>query len=176
MLRAVTFDFWGTLYQNASGRDERLRLLEEALASHGQPRARPELEVAYDHVHDLWARLWREEHRHLASDGWLREMMAFLKADVPSDVSHALRFSIEEVFLHTDLPRPVSGVAGVLLRLAQRYRLGVISDVGLTPGRVLRELLRRDGLLPHFSALTFSDETGSTKPIGGAVSAYAGAS
>jgi putative hydrolase of the HAD superfamily len=36
--------------------------------------------------------------------------------------------------------------------------------VGLTPGRVLRELLRRDGLLPHFRILTFSDETGAAKP------------
>jgi len=28
MLQAVTFDFWGTLYQNAYAQDERLRLLE----------------------------------------------------------------------------------------------------------------------------------------------------
>jgi putative hydrolase of the HAD superfamily len=52
-------------------------------------------------------------------------------------------------------------------RLAQRFRLGLISDVGLTPGRVLRELMRRDGLLSHFQALTFSDETGATKPLPG---------
>jgi putative hydrolase of the HAD superfamily len=55
-------------------------------------------------------------------------------------------------------------VAEVLPRLARRYCLGLISDVGLTPGRILREILRRDGLLPHFQALTFSDETGTTKP------------
>jgi len=30
---------------------------------------------------------------------------------------------------------------------------------------VLREILRRDGLLSHFRALTFSDETGATKPL-----------
>ncbi len=34
MLRAVTFDLWGTLYQNAYARDERLHLLGETLARH----------------------------------------------------------------------------------------------------------------------------------------------
>ena len=29
----------------------------------------------------------------------------------------------------------------------------------------MRELLRRDGMLPYFDALTFSDETGATKPL-----------
>jgi putative hydrolase of the HAD superfamily len=56
-------------------------------------------------------------------------------------------------------------VAEVLPRLAQRYCLGVISDVGLTPGRVLREIIRSHGLLSHFRVLTFSDEIGMTKPV-----------
>ncbi|MBL7064452.1 MAG: hypothetical protein ISS49_09660 [Anaerolineae bacterium] len=38
MLQAITFDFWGTLYQNAYARDERLHLLEDILVRHSQPR------------------------------------------------------------------------------------------------------------------------------------------
>jgi len=49
MLQAVTFDFWGTLYQNAYARAERLRLLEEALARHSQPRPWSDLEAAHRH-------------------------------------------------------------------------------------------------------------------------------
>jgi len=164
MLQAVTFDFWGTLYQNAFGRDERLRLLAEALARQSQPRSWATLEAAYSHGWHVFERLWREEHRPITTARWLREMLAFLEADLPRDVLDGLERPLEEVHLRGDHPRPVPGVAGVLPRLRRRYRLGLISDVGLTPGRVLRRILDRDGLLSHFTALAFSDEIGVTKP------------
>jgi len=50
MLQAVTFDFWGTLYQNAYARDERLHLLEDVLARHSQPRPWTAIEAAYRHA------------------------------------------------------------------------------------------------------------------------------
>jgi len=46
----VTFDFWGTLYQNAYARDERLHLLEKVLAHHSQPRPWTALEAVYRHT------------------------------------------------------------------------------------------------------------------------------
>ena len=165
MLRAVTFDFWGTLYQAAYAREERLHLLETVLARHGQPRPRATLEAAYDDALSLWERIWREEQRPITVECWLRDWLASLEADLPEDALTSLYRPIQEVFLRGDEPRPVPGVAEVLPRLSGRYRLGLISDVGLTPGRVLREILRRDGLLPCFQALTFSDETGATKPL-----------
>jgi len=165
MLQAVTFDFWGTLYQNASARDERLHLLKEVLARHSQPRSWTALEAAYRHAWSVLDRLWLEEQRPVTVERWLCEMLAFLEADLPEDVLAGLRWPMEEIYLHGGAPQPVPGVAEVLPRLSRCYRLGLISDVGLTPGRVLREILRRDGLLPHFGALTFSDETGATKPL-----------
>jgi putative hydrolase of the HAD superfamily len=57
------------------------------------------------------------------------------------------------------------GAAEVIPALAGAgIKLGLISDTGLTPGRVLLGFLERDGLLPYFSSLTFSDETGFPKP------------
>jgi putative hydrolase of the HAD superfamily len=176
MLHTVTFDFWGTLYQNAYARDERLHLLEKVLARHSQPRPWTALEAAYRHAWSVWERTWREEQRSTTVEHWLREMLAFLKVALPDETLAGLCRPIEEIFLRGDAPRPVPGVAEVLPRLSRpgvaevlprlsrRYRLGLISDTGLTPGRVLREILRRDGLLPHFRALTFSDETGAAKP------------
>ena len=85
-LYAVTFDFWGTLYQNASGRDERLRLLEEVLARHSQPRPWADLEAAYRYAWSVWQHVWREEHHSITIERWLREVMAFLEADLPEEV------------------------------------------------------------------------------------------
>ncbi len=57
------------------------------------------------------------------------------------------------------------GAAEVIPALAEAgVKLGLISDTGLTPGRFLVGFLERDGLLPYFSSLTFSDETGFPKP------------
>ena len=98
MLYAVTFDFWGTLYQNASARDERLHLLDEALAGHAQPRPWADLEAAYRHAWSVWERIWREERRSIAIEHWLREVLAFLEADLPGEVVIGLCQLIEEVF------------------------------------------------------------------------------
>ncbi len=165
MLRALTFDFWGTLYEGAYGDHERIDLLEEALARHRQPRTTHELRAAYDHAWSVVDRAWRTEHRSLPIDRWLAEMLAFLEVDLPEGALDYLCRPLEEVLLHSDGPVLIEGVADVLPRLARRFRLGLISDVGLTPGRVLRELLRRDSLLDLFRILTFSDEIGMTKPV-----------
>jgi len=165
MLNTITFDFWGTLYHNAHFREERLQLLEEMLTRHDQPRPLAALEAAYQHAWTVWDRVWREEHRSLTFEHWIDTVLTFLEIDLPDDVVTGLREPMEEIYLDGDKPRPVPGVSEVLPRLARRYRLGIISDTGLTPGRVLRQVLRRDGLLHYFQVLTFSDETGATKPL-----------
>jgi putative hydrolase of the HAD superfamily len=165
MLQALTFDFWGTLYQNANGKEERLRLLGDALGRHGQSRGKADLEAAYRHVWTIWERVWTKEHRSISVEDWLHEALAFLEADLPQDEIAGLCQPIEEVFLNDGMPQAVPGVEAVLPRLSTRYRMGIISDTGLTPGRVLRKVLERDDLLRHFRVLTFSDETGATKPL-----------
>jgi putative hydrolase of the HAD superfamily len=165
MIHAVTFDFWGTLYQTTSGQNDRLHLLEKALERHNQARSWDTLEAAYRHAWSAFDHIWLEEHRSTTTEWWLREILTFLEVDLPEDALAGLRRPMEEVYLHNGDPQPVPGVVEIVPRLSQRYRLGLISDVGVTPGRVLREILRRDGLLSHFRALTFSDETGATKPL-----------
>jgi putative hydrolase of the HAD superfamily len=163
MLRAVTFDYWGTLYQGDFVRPYRLALLGDVLRQAGQPRTPDELQAAYAHCWDVFDVIWKREHRTMTIAHWLRELLTFLKEDIPADVQAGLYRPIQEALLERP-PALVPGVAEVIPRLAARYRLGVISDVGLTPGRVLRELLRRDGLQACFSTMTFSDEAGATKP------------
>lgn len=165
MLRAVTFDFWRTLYKNASAQGERLRLLDETLSRHSQPRPRADIAAAYRHAASVWEQIWQQEHYSIAATRWLHEIFSFLGVELPDEVLLALRRPMEEIYLHNDSwPQLVPGVAETLPRLSRNYRLGLISDTGLTPGRVLRELIRRDGLLDCFQATTFSDEIGAAKP------------
>jgi putative hydrolase of the HAD superfamily len=164
MLRAVTLDYWGTLYQGDFVRPYRLALLGELLAQTGQRRTPDELQAAYAHCWDVFDLLWKQQHRSMTIAHWLSEFLSFLQVELPPDLQAGLYPPLQEALLERP-PHLVPGVAEVIPRLAARYRLGVISDVGLTPGRVLRELLRRDGLADCFRAMTFSDEVGATKPL-----------
>lgn len=163
-LTALTFDFWGTLYENAYAWEDRLRLLDDALRRHGQSRSWKEMGAAYDHARSVWDRVWREEQRSIPIERWLDELLGRLGAELPDEAAARLGEAIEEIYLRGPDPRPVAGVSEVLPVLAQRYAIGLISDTGLTPGRVLRRVLRRDQLLTFFDALTFSDELGTAKP------------
>ena len=61
--------------------------------------------------------------------------------------------------------RPLDGARETLARLRERgTRLALICDTGFTPGRVVRELLDRHGLLEPLEVLAFSNEVGVPKP------------
>lgn len=61
-------------------------------------------------------------------------------------------------------PLLIPGAREALSTLAQSYRLGIISDVGFSPGRVLKQVLADNDLLHLFDSLVFSDEAGRAKP------------
>ena len=61
-------------------------------------------------------------------------------------------------------PDAMPGAAPVLERLAKRYKLCIVSDAIVTPGRGLRRLLDNHGLAKPFSGFAFSDEVGHSKP------------
>jgi putative hydrolase of the HAD superfamily len=123
-----------------------------------------ELEAAYNHARSVWDQVWRDQRRSIPIERWLEELLGHLDVRMPGEAEHELGKRIESVYLNGDEPRPVTGVEEVLPRLSDRYRLGLISDTGLTPGRVLRDIMRRDRLLSYFEVLTFSDEIGAAKP------------
>ena len=62
-------------------------------------------------------------------------------------------------------PAADGGAPAAIAALARRgLALAVVSNTMRTPGRVLKAVLDRSGLLAPFSVLTFSDECGIRKP------------
>jgi putative hydrolase of the HAD superfamily len=70
---------------------------------------------------------------------------------------------LEDAALEGDLV-PLPGTLEAIPALAENHPLGIVSDTGLTPGRVIRELLARQNFARYFYAMSFSDETGVVKP------------
>jgi putative hydrolase of the HAD superfamily len=157
-IRAVTFDFWGTLYDNREADSFRLALIQDKLHVDG------DLRQAYERAHQLAHHYWRAERRPLLAAGRLEAMLDHLGVSMCQRAKAELVTGLEEALLQVP-PEPVRNVRYLLHALQdQGVRLGLISDTGITPGRVLRTIMGRDGLLNYFQHCTFSDEIGRSKP------------
>ncbi len=172
MIEAVTFDFWETLAQDSPenlrrARDLRIDGLREVLRGAGFDRPREPFEAAHEESMRRIAAVWGT-----GKDVGTREQVGMflgcLDASLPGAMGGDTWPSLEEAYATPALSFPPAvrpGSGRVLWALRERgIRIGLISNTGRTPGRVLRIILQRAGLLEHFDALTFSDEAGLRKP------------
>ncbi|MFB0557503.1 MAG: HAD family hydrolase [Candidatus Bathyarchaeia archaeon] len=164
MINAVTLDLWNTLFTEKNYTDFRVNYLEVALKEHNITRNHDEVLGAYDSAREL-ARKIRdgEDHRHLTVDEGVDYILERIGVDLPVDVKTTLVKRFEEA-LWEDPPALKEGVVETLKVLRPRYRLGIISDAGTTPGRVLRDALQELKILNFFSSTVFSNEVGFCKP------------
>lgn len=112
---------------------------------------------------DAHNQIWRSEHRTLSTGERVRRMLEHLDARLPDHVVTDLTRAYEEGILERP-PVLIDGARAAVEHLRARYRLGIISDVGFSPGRMLKRMLADNGLLEMFDSLVFSDEAGRAKP------------
>jgi putative hydrolase of the HAD superfamily len=166
-IRAISFDFWGTLFTEQPGgyalyKQARLRLLEDALRGCGTFSS-AQVEAACHVEAQAHDEIWRNQHRTLSAAERMGRVLAHLEARLPDDAMAAMVSAVEEGILERP-PVLIEGARAAIDQLAGRYRLGIISDVGFSPGRILKQVLAANGLLDAFDSLVFSDEAGCSKP------------
>jgi HAD superfamily hydrolase (TIGR01549 family) len=166
MIKAITFDFWNTLYKAAPYAAGLRRIFLLNLFARNQIDVdEAQIDAAEDVSRREWNRVWREEYRTPPASDWVRWMLDELLITLPPADFDALADYYDRSLLDADPgPTLIDGAAETIKRLAGRYRLGVISDSGLSIGNTLRQFLKRDGLLDCFTCTTFSDEVGVSKP------------
>ncbi|KHG65410.1 2-haloalkanoic acid dehalogenase [Thermus sp. 2.9] len=165
--KAITFDFWGTLFTEGEAFLEkvmpaRYEILLDALSEAGHPAEESEVREAYRQAALAFEEAWKAGE-HLSVYDRVARIFALLGAPHDPGLIALTARRLEETSLLADL-KPLPGVEA-LRALAGKYPLAIVSDTGMTPGRLLREHLRRQGL-DVFQAYSFSDETGfvKTKP------------
>jgi len=162
-IRAVTFDLWGTLIEVVSYTDARVNALHKAATLAGFKGPAEAAAEAYRGATAWYEREWRTRHAQVDSGARLDYMLGEMCVELAPTVRAALAEEFEDVFLRS--PPPLKpGALEAVTRLSPRYRLGVISDTGITPGRAMRRYFQDRSLMNHFSSLVFSDETGLCKP------------
>jgi putative hydrolase of the HAD superfamily len=168
----VTLDFWQTLFVDTADGLRRAHVLRlegvrETLAEAGRLYAAAEVAAADARAGEALTAVWRE-HRDMAPDEQLRIFLGALDPALPAvldsrTVDRLARVYQEPVLTHRPQITPAAAEAVHEMR-ARGLALGVISNTGRTPGRVLRRLLEDHGLRPCFDVLAFSDEAGVRKP------------
>lgn len=166
-IKAISFDFWHTLFTERPGAfqlysQRRRQLLSEAVLT-CRDVAHSELEHACRLEAESHNSIWREQHRTMAASERVTNILAHLEVSLSDTAVAGLVTHFEEGILEHP-PMLVDGAREALLSLSGRYRLGIISDVGFSPGRVLKRVLADNHLLNLFDSLVFSDEAGRAKP------------
>jgi len=160
-IRAITFDFWGTLFRDADldlRHARRVRALAQA-ASVTPEQADEALQEAYK----AFFRTHVEEQRTLDHHDAVRITARHLGTSLDEDAAAALATQYAEAILHHPA-HPIDGALDAVRAAARRFPTAIISDSGISPGAALTVLLERNGFRPHLNALTFSDEVGVSKP------------
>jgi putative hydrolase of the HAD superfamily len=167
MIKAVTFDFWNTLFTAPREVFDlyHLRRVEILCAALGADHDRERLSSLLHDDLEVFAQIWREEHRTPTARERLEYVLAQLDAPLAEVECARLAELFEEGLLERP-PEPVPGAREVVERLGARYPLAIISDTGFSPGRVLRKVIESAEILSHFRAFAFSNELGRSKPHG----------
>ena len=173
-IKAISFDLWDTLVIDDSDEakraeqglrskfDERRHLLWEALNADG-PIDLETVCLAYSVGDAAFNKVWREHHITWPIAERLSLILSELGRELPEDSFNAVARAHEEMEVEIP-PDAMPGAAPVLERLARRFKLCIVSDAIVSPGKCLRRLLENHGLAKPFTGFAFSDEVGHSKP------------
>ena len=167
-LRAITFDYWDTLYTGAV-LTERMTLRQTALrcmlTDLGHAIAEDALQALYHESGKEADRWWRDEHRGYTAADRIRWILKRLAIERPADCEHVARAvkAVDDALLAYPPPL-LPGAERAVAAIGSRFRLGIISDTGFASGRAQDALLARDGLLATFEVTVYSVDIGHAKP------------
>ncbi len=171
-IAAVIFDLWDTLIQERPGGNEkvaRLRIerIADILTKRGAVHSPEEIRLAYNRTGEFLELAWSKRR-----DMPVRDQVLFMLNCVDGKLSRRIGREgfgeVQKVYEESLLDNPpllLPGAKEALGAVRSRgYKMGLISNTGRTPGRVLRVVMDRMDISECFNAMTFSDEILVRKP------------
>jgi len=165
MDKAVTFDLWNTILCDRHYGEHRVDALERALKEEGIIVDKMVIRNSYQSALICFNELWESDrkHQYISAANVIEFVLKSLNVSLSIGSKSEAVERFEEAILH-DPPPLREGTRMVLKKLHNRYRIGLISNTGITPGRILRRVLEHHTILRYFACTIFSDEVGFTKP------------
>lgn len=168
MLRALTFDYWDTLYEGGA-LPERVALRRTAvgalLGAYGRALPDEQLRALYEESGREAERWWSEEHRGYRTDERLRWILERAAVKPREECEHvaAAADAVDNALLMLP-PAMLAGAWQMLRSLSRHFTLAVISDTGFASGRAQDRLLQKDAARDFFEATIYSMDVGHAKP------------
>jgi putative hydrolase of the HAD superfamily len=168
MLRALTFDYWDTLYEGgaAPGRVALRRTAVGALlGAYGRALTEEQLRALYEESGREAERWWREEHRGYKTDDRLRWILEHAEVTPRDGCAHVATAAdaVDNALLMLP-PAMLAGAWRMLRTLKHHFTLAIISDTGFASGRAQDRLLEKDSARDLFSSTIYSMDVGHAKP------------
>lgn len=172
MIDTITFDLWNTLISNHPidnhrYRQKRVEGIHKILGQNGINVKFDHLALAYDKGFEKCNETWRK-NLDLSTEEQLEIMFDFLEDEKLRNLPRNLMSQLVEVFVSPILDEPPPVIDGAKETLQQikkeSYKIGLICNTGRTPGKTIRILLERLGMIHYFDVTTFSNELRIRKP------------
>ncbi len=126
-----------------------------------------DLAQSYDDGFEQCKDIWRK-NQDLSTEEQLRIMLELLPDEKPKTISPNLMQGLVDAFTNPllDYPPPlINGAKETVKQIKEgKYKIGLVCNTGRTPGKTIRILLERVGLINYFYVTTFSNELGIRKP------------
>lgn len=165
-IKVVTVDFWNTLFDSSNGIERnayRKARLFEVFNSYDTEITSEQYDIAIQKSWEFFNNVWFSSKRTPMPYETIEFFWDYLKLpyDRPT-INFVADFFAQSTI---DIPPKLNlGVLESLEFLSGKYKIGLVSDTGFTPGSLLRKLLEKEGVLGYLSSFSFSDETGVSKP------------
>ncbi len=164
MIQAITFDLWNTLFNNKSYTELRIQNLFRFLQEKEIPILFDDFKKIFDAKFHFAEVTFEEiEFRHIYTEERISSVLGEINFEFHQKDLDSIKEEFESMMLQ-DPPTLKKGVKSTLELLAPDFKIGLISNTGVTPGPILSEVFERYDILQYFDETIYSDETGYFKP------------
>lgn len=164
--KIICVDFWNTIYDSSNGIERnkyRQRILINELDKNGISVLADDYEKAMKATWTFFENTWKNKHRTPTARECVEYFWKFTGLPFDKESVQVVTNAFEDsVLVHKPTLIPDAKVA--LSELSKEFKLAIISDTGFSPGTILKQLMVEDDIAKYFSAFSFSNETGYSKP------------
>lgn len=163
MIKAVSFDFWGTLFRDALSKERQEYRAKAIINTFKRNITLEDALEAMSIITREFARCHIEEQRTLTPEDAVDLVSLHLGVDLNPD---EYKYLVEEfaTAILVFQPEPIENALDAVKFTSQFVPVGLISDTGISPGKSLFKLLEIHGFTPYISVYRFSDVEGVAKP------------
>ena len=150
-IEAVTFDLWETLIHARNYREHRLPELIRVLREQGSTTPDDEIEAAYNSGFEYSMKtIPLEGYRHIETHEIVNTVLEKTGYNTPETRDKLIQIYEEAILSNPPILK--EGVFEALDYVKSRYKVGLVSVTGVSPGRLVRDILKEEGVLDYLTS------------------------